>query len=122
MSDQDTTNESDVTKVRRGIYSVAIQYGDRLQREEFPADGYQLDDNNVSFVFEEVEVARFRLGPPGAIGWYYAGKIGSEAINEPKVDAINVPTSGQVLSYNRGTSTFGWVDVGSTRSDIKAAE
>lgn len=42
----------------------------------------------------------------GAVG---VTELASDAVTEPKLDASNTPTNGQVLSYN-GTN-FTWVDV-----------
>lgn len=36
-------------------------------------------------------------------------KISEEAVTEPKLDSLNVPSGGQVLSWNAGSSRFEWI-------------
>ena len=49
-------------------------------------------------------------------------RIALEAINEPRLDASNAPTSGQVLSFTGGTQDFEWIDAvgGGGTGDITA--
>ena len=49
-------------------------------------------------------------------------RIALESINEPRLDASNLPTSGQVLSFTGGTQDFEWIDAvgGGGTGDITA--
>ena len=49
-------------------------------------------------------------------------RIALESINEPRLDASNAPTSGQVLSFTGGTQDFEWIDAvgGGGTGDITA--
>lgn len=43
-----------------------------------------------------------------------AGKIAADAVTEPKLDALDSPANGEVLSWNSGSSRFEWISISVT--------